>query len=96
MSYVSPLSGISGLSLDSTLLLSSLLFFCLLPSLFLPHLFFCSLAHSTDFFPEILSIYFMKRWAFGMARIQQLAVDGWLVVWAACCHMALVFAIMRS
>ena len=39
MSDVSPLSGISGLSFDSTLL-SPLLFFCLVLLLVLPYLFF--------------------------------------------------------
>ena len=39
MSYVSPLSGISGLSFDSTVL-SPLLFFCFVLLLFLSYLFF--------------------------------------------------------
>ena len=30
-----------------------------------------------------------------MALIEQLGDDSWLVVCAACCHMALVFAIMH-
>ena len=46
----SPLSGISGLSFDSTLL-SPLLFFCLVLLVFLSYLFFCLLVHS----PELLS-----------------------------------------
>ena len=50
MSDVSPVSGISGLSFDSSLL-SRLLFFRLLPLLFLSCLFFsCLLAHSSFFF----------------------------------------------
>ena len=48
ISDVSPLSGISGLSFDSTLL-SPLLFFCLVLVLFLSYLFFfCLLVHSVD------------------------------------------------
>ena len=30
-----------------------------------------------------------------MALVEQLGDDNWSVVWAACCHMALLFAIMR-
>ena len=48
MSDVSPLSGISGLSFDSTLL-SPLLFFCLVLLLFLS-IVFCLLALSSNFF----------------------------------------------
>ena len=51
MSDVSPLSGISGLSFDSTFL-SPLLFFCLVLLLFLSYLFFCLLVHSPELFPE--------------------------------------------
>ena len=58
MSDVSPLSGISGLSFDSTLL-SPLLFFCLA---LLPYLiFFCLLVLSSELFPENSSIFFIKR-----------------------------------
>ena len=57
MSYVSPLSGISGLSFDSTLL-SPLLIFCWVLLLFLSYLFYCLLAHSSDIFPENSSIFF--------------------------------------
>ena len=51
MSDVSPLSGISGLSLDSTLL-SPLYFFRLVLVLFLSYLFFCLLVHSAILFME--------------------------------------------
>ena len=51
MSDVSPLSGISGLSFDSTLL-SSLLFFYLI--------FFCLLVLSSELFSENSSIFFVK------------------------------------
>ena len=59
MSDVSPLSGISGLSFDSTLL-SPLLFFCLV---LLPFclIVFCLLALSFQLFPENSSIFFVKR-----------------------------------
>ena len=61
MSDVSPLSGISGLSFDSTLL-SALLFFCLA---LLPYLiFFCQLVLSSELFPENSSIFFIKSQAF--------------------------------
>ena len=52
MSDVSPLSGISVLSFDSTSL-SPHLFFCLVLLLFLSYLFFsCLLVHSPELFPE--------------------------------------------
>ena len=59
---VSPLSGISGLSFDSTLL-SPLLFFCLVLLPFLSYLF---LPAGPFFytFPENSSIFFVKRQAF--------------------------------
>ena len=60
MSDVSPLSGISGLSFDSTLL-SSVLFFCLLPLLVLSCLFSAYLPLLLTFFPENSSVFFMKR-----------------------------------
>ena len=56
MSYVPPLSGILGLSFDSTLL-SPLLFFCLV---LLPFLSYCFLPTG----PENSSIFFVKREAF--------------------------------
>ena len=64
MSDVSALSGISGLSFDSTLL-SPLLFFCLVLVLFLSYLFFCLLVHSAQLFllQKILPIFFVKRQA---------------------------------
>ena len=70
MSDVSSLSGISGLSFDSTLL-SPRLFFCRELFLFLSYLFFCLQAHSPDFFFSLSlslslslqnsSIFFVKR-----------------------------------
>ena len=63
MSDVSPLSGISGLSFDSTFL-SPLLFFCLVLLPFLSYLFFCLLALSSKLFPENSSIFFVKKYAF--------------------------------
>ena len=60
MSDVSPLSGISGLSFDATLL-SPPLFFCIVLLLFLSYLFFCLLAHSPELFPENSSVFFVKR-----------------------------------
>ena len=62
MSDVSPLSGISGLSFDSTFI-SPLLFFCLscYPFCFI---FFCLLALSSELFLENSSIFFVKREAF--------------------------------
>ena len=56
---VSPLSGISGLSFDSTLL-SPLLFFCLILILVMSYL-FCLQVHSSKLFPENSSIFFVKR-----------------------------------
>ena len=55
MSDVSFLSGISGLSFDSTLL-SPLVFFCLVYFIF-----FCLLVLSPELFPENSSIFFVKR-----------------------------------
>ena len=63
MSDVSPLSGISGLSFDSTLLLP-VLFFCLVLLPFLSYLFFCLLVLSSELYPENSSIFFVKRQAF--------------------------------
>ena len=60
MSDVSPLSGISGLSFDSTLL-SPLLFFCLVLLPFLSFIIFFLLALSSKLFPENSSIFFVKR-----------------------------------
>ena len=59
MSDVSPLSGISGLSFDSTLL-SPLLFFCLVLLPFLSYLFLPA-GPSYKLFPKNSSIFFVKR-----------------------------------
>ena len=93
MSDVSPMSGISGLSFDSTSL-SSLLFFCLVLLLFLSYLFFCLLAHLLNFFQKNHYFLFGVR-LFCMAPVQQLGEVSWSVVCAACCHMALVLAVMH-
>ena len=67
MSDVSPLSGISGLSSDYTLL-SPLLFFCLVLVLFLSYLFFFFFSACwsilLNFFQKILPRFFVKRQAF--------------------------------
>ncbi|WP_419598382.1 hypothetical protein [Thiolapillus sp.] len=91
------LSGISGLSFDSTLL-SSVLFFCQVLLLFLFYLFSACCPILLTFFPENSSIFFLKREAlffFCMALVWQLGEVSWLVVCAACCHMVLVFAVMH-
>ena len=51
ISDIFPLSGLSGLSFDSTLL-SPLLFFCLVLLLFLSYTFFFLLANFPENFPE--------------------------------------------
>ena len=63
MSGVFPLSGISGLSFDSTLLSPVFVF---LPSpvslsVLSSSFFFCQLAHSPELFPENSSDLFVKR-----------------------------------
>ena len=63
MSDVFPLSGISGLSFDSTLL-SPLLFFCLVLVLFLSYLFSNCWSILLIFSQKILPIVFIKRQAF--------------------------------
>ena len=60
MSDVFPLSGISGLSFDSTLL-SPLFFFCLVLLLFLSYSFSGYWSILLHFFPENSSIFFIKR-----------------------------------
>ena len=63
MSDVLPLSGISGLSFDSTLL-SPILFFCLVLLIFLSYLFFSACwSILLNFFQKILQ-YFSLRWTF--------------------------------
>ena len=47
------------------------------------------------FYQKILRYFSSKGWRFGMALVQQLGDDGWSVISAACCHMALVYAIVR-
>ena len=87
MSDVSLLSGISGLSFDSTLL--SLV---LLPS---PVTFSAYWPIPKNFFQKILQYFLLGDQLFCMASVQQLGGVSWLVVCAACCHMTLVFAVMH-
>ena len=63
MSDVSPLSGISGLSFDSTLL-SPVLFFCLVLFLFLTYLLSACWSILLNFFQKILPRFFIKTKAF--------------------------------
>ena len=53
-----------------------------------------TMVHSPDFFPETLKYFSLRVTLFCMALVEQLGDDSWSVVCAACCHMALVFAIM--
>ena len=85
MSDVYPLSGISGLSFDSTLL-SPLLFLCLLPLLFLCCLFFCLLALSLDLFFPRKFLTTLRDGHFGMALVQQLRDASCSVTLAARYH----------
>ena len=92
MSDVSPLSGISGLSLDS-IFLSPVLFLCLV---LLPFLSFSACwPVLLNFFQKILQYFSLKDRLFCMAPLWQLGEISWLVVCAACCHMTLVFAVMH-
>ena len=93
MSDVSPLSGISGLSFDSDLL-SPLLFFYLVLLLFLLSFSACS-SIFLNIFQKILQYFSLRDRHFCMAPVLQLGEDRWSVVCAACCHMALVFAVMH-
>ena len=56
--------------------------------------FFCLLVHSSELFPDNPSIFFIKRQAFLYGSCLA-ARRSWSVVCAACCHMALVFAVMH-
>ena len=58
-------------------------------------IFFCLLVLSSELFPRNSSIFFIKRQVFCMTPVQQLGEVSWWVVCAACCHMALVFAVMH-
>ena len=75
MSDVSPPSGVSGLSFNSTLL-SSLLFFCLIPLLFLScHFSFFFSAYQPillTFFQEVFQYFSLRGRLFGTAIVQQL------------------------
>ena len=97
MSHVSPLSGISGLSFDSTLV-SLLLFFCQIPLLCLCYLFAACWPIFLIFFfftKKFLSVFCLEIGFFWMAPIYQLGEVSWSVVCAACCLKALGFAVMQ-
>ena len=98
MSDVSPLSGISGLSVDSTLL-SPLLFFCLVLLLFLFYLFFlCLQVHSPKLFFRKILIYFSlgDRLFYGSSlAARRSKLVGGMSSMLPCCHVALVFAVIH-
>ena len=56
---------------------------------------FLLMVHSPDFFPRKLKYFSLRVRLFCMALVEQLGDDSWYVVCAACCHMALVFAVMH-
>ena len=92
MSNIFPVSGISGLSFWFYFTIS-LLFLYLVLLLFLS--FFCLLAHSPEYFKEILQYFSFTDRLFCMAPDWQLGEVSWSVVRAACCLMTLVFAVMH-
>ena len=94
MSDVSPLSGISGLSIDSTLL-SHLFFFCLVLLFFLSYLFCSFWPILLNFVKKNLQYCSLTDRRFCTAPVQQLVEVSWSVVCAACCHMVLVFAVIH-
>ena len=51
------------------------------------------MVHSPDFFSSKLKYFSLRVRLFCVALVEQLGDDSWSVVCAACCHMALVFAI---
>ena len=94
MSDVSPLSGISGLSFHSTLLSPSV-FFCLALLPVLSYLLLPAGPFFQTFIQKILRHFSLRDRLFCMAPVQQLGDVSWSVECAACCHMALVFALMH-
>ena len=48
-----------------------------------------------NFFQKILQYFLLRDRLFCMTRVKQLGEVSWSVVCAACCHMALVFAVMH-
>ena len=82
------LSGISGLSFDSPFLSPVVALFCLVLLPFLS-------CHFSDFFSRKLKYFSFRVKLFCMALVEQLGDDSWQGVCAACCRMALVFAIMH-
>ena len=75
--------------------LSPLLFFCLVLLHFLSYLFSACWSILLNFFQKILQHFSLRDRLFCMAPVQQLGEVSWSVVCAACCHMALVFAVMH-
>ena len=53
------------------------------------------MVHSLDFFKKTLKHFSLRIRLFCMAVVEQLGDDSWQVVCAACCRMALIFAIMH-
>ena len=73
-------------------------FFCLVILLFLSCLFFLLLLiiHSCAFFFSFSRKHYLLRVRlFCMVLVEQLGDDSWEMVFTACCHMALVFAIVQ-
>ena len=64
--------------------------------LFLSHLFSVRWSILLNFFQKILQYFSLRnRLFFCKAPVSQLGEVSWSVVCAACCHMALVFAVMH-
>ena len=85
------LSGISGLSFDSTLLYP-LLLLCLLSLLFLSCLFCCLLVHPPDIFQKIRQYFFRKEVGFLIWLLfssREITVGRWYVQYAAIWHCCL-------
>ena len=90
----SPPSEISGQLFDSTFPLYYLLSLVLLLSpVTLSVIFLRAGPFSWTFFRKILQYFSLRDRDFCMAPFQQLGDVSWSVVCAACCHMALVFAV---
>ena len=76
-------------------LLSCFVFSCLVLLLFLSCHFSANGSFSWLFFQKTFKYFSLRVRLFCMALVEQLGDDSWSVVCAACCHMALVFAIMH-
>ena len=94
MSNVFPLSGISGLSFDSTLL-SPLLFFCLVPFLFQYGLFSACWPILLNFFQNFFQYFSLRSRLFLYGSCLAARRSNLVGICAACCHMTLVFAVMH-